>query len=60
MHFEDFNDFPRETAYVIKHYVRNHLILLKIQEKIDINVDLLQLFTKAHGKTIEKGHTGDI
>ena len=60
MHFEDFNDFPRGTAYVIKHYVRNHLILLKIQEKIDIHVDLLQLFTKAHGKTTEKGHTGDI
>ena len=54
MDFGDFNDFPRGTAYVIKHYVRNNLILLKIQEKMDINVELLQWFTKVHGKTTDK------
>ena len=33
---------------MMKYYVIKHLILLKIQNMIDINVDLLQWFTATH------------
>ena len=41
--YEDFKDLTTKTVSD-KIYVIKHLILLKIQKMIDINVDLLQLF----------------
>ena len=41
MAYEDFKDFPMRTASVSVLRVK-HLILLKIQSMMDINVQLLQ------------------
>ena len=45
MVYEDFKDLNRKTA-VIKHFVIKHLILLKIKNTMDVNVELLQWLIK--------------
>ena len=46
-----FNDLPRRAASE-KHYMKKYLILLKIQNMMDINVELLQWFIKFWVKSI--------
>ena len=43
MAYGDFKDLPRRTI-VDKAYMIKHLIVLKIQNMMDINVELLQWF----------------
>ena len=39
-----YGDFRNLAKKLIKHYVINHLIMLKIQNMMDINVNILQWF----------------
>ena len=42
--YGDFKDLTRRTQLLIKYYMIKHLILLKIHNRMHINVDLLQWF----------------
>ena len=44
MAYGDFLGICQEEQLLIKYYVIKHLILLKIQNTMDINMDLLQWF----------------
>ena len=52
MAYGDFKDLPRRTASNIMYYIIKHLILLKIQNMMDINLDLLQWFISFSIKNI--------
>ena len=43
MSYGDFKDLPRRAA-LINYYVIKHLILIRIQNTMDINVDCLQSY----------------
>ena len=45
----------QEEQFLIKYYVKKHLILLKIQSIMDINADLLQLFMNFLIKKVSGG-----
>ena len=54
MAYEDFKDLTKGTL-LIKYCVIKHLILLKIQNMMDINVNLLQFFINFLIKKISGG-----
>ena len=59
MTYGDFKDYYEEK-FLIKHVVIKHLVLLKIQNMIDINVVLLQWFINFDKKLSDSGVKSEI